>query len=111
MTQTDLHFTEAGSTSTELFPGYRGRFVHGAKMTVAIWNVAAGSEIPSHSHPHEQIVNCIEGTFEMRVADQVYLMAAGDSVVVPGGAEHSALAHTDVRCIDVFHPVRYDYRI
>lgn len=111
MTQTRRHFTEATSTSKELIPGYRGRFVHGEALTVAIWDVAAGAEVPSHTHPHEQIVNCLEGTFEMRVAGEVYLMSPGDSVVVPGGVEHSAYAHTDARCLDVFHPVREDYRI
>ena len=111
MTATTRHFTETNTTTAELLPGYRGRFVHGDQLTVAIWEVTAGSEVPSHSHPHEQIVNCLEGTFEMRVAGESYLMGPGDSVVVPGGVEHSALAHTAVRCLDVFHPARDDYRI
>jgi quercetin dioxygenase-like cupin family protein len=111
MTATNLHFTPANTTTAELIPGYRGRFVHGDTLTVAIWDVTAGSEVPSHHHPHEQIVTCLEGTFEMRVGGEVYLMSAGDSVVVPGDVEHSAYAHTDVRCLDVFHPVRDDYRI
>ncbi|MCL7458338.1 cupin domain-containing protein [Micromonospora sp. MSM11] len=111
MTTRRLHFTPATGTTTELIPGYQGRFVHGDQLTVAIWDVKAGSEVPSHSHPHEQIVNCLEGTFEMRVGGEVYLMGPGDSVVVPGGVEHSAVAHTHARCLDVFHPVRDDYRI
>ncbi|WP_181871494.1 cupin domain-containing protein [Sphaerisporangium album] len=96
---------------TEMLPGCHARFVHSDTMTVAHWKIDAGGEIPPHTHPHEQIVNLLEGTFEMRVGDDVFTMAPGDSVIVPGGVEHSALARTDVRCIDVFHPARDDYRI
>ncbi len=105
------HVRAAEERSVQLIPGYTGRFVHGQSMTVAFWAVTAGHEVPEHTHPHEQIVNVVEGSFEMRVGGETFLMAAGDSVTVPGGVVHSAWAHTDVRCIDVFHPVREDYRI
>jgi quercetin dioxygenase-like cupin family protein len=96
---------------SEVIPGFKGRFVHGERLTVAHWTAGAGAEVPLHDHPHEQMVNCVQGTFEMRVGDQTFMMGPGDTVVIPGGVPHSALAHTDVYCIDVFHPVREDYRL
>ncbi|WP_261566771.1 cupin domain-containing protein [Frankia gtarii] len=111
MTDASPHIRVADTTRTELGPGFVGRFVHGDTMTVAIWQIRAGSRLPGHSHPHEQIVNLVAGSLEMRVGDQTYLMAPGDAVVIRGGIEHSALARTDVRCIDVFHPIREDYRL
>lgn len=106
----ELHVIASDHGMTEMLPGCHARFVHGESMTVAFWHIGQGGEIPSHTHPHEQIVNLLEGVFEMRVGGDTFIMAAGDSVLVPGGVEHSALAITDIRCIDVFHPVREDYR-
>ena len=37
------------------FPGYAGRFLHGAGMSVAHWTVAQGSGFPEHAHPHRDL--------------------------------------------------------
>lgn len=107
----NLLVSAADHSLSEMLPGCEARFVHGDSMTVAFWHIRRGREIPSHEHPHEQIVNLLEGVFEMKVGDDTFVMKAGDSVVVPSGITHSALAITDIRCIDVFHPVRQDYRL
>lgn len=112
MTATPAWFARAEQGRTvEVIPGYQGRFVHGEHITIAHWTIAKGARVPLHDHPHEQIVNCITGTFEMHVGDETFVMEPGDSVLVPGGVPHSAVAHTDAYCIDVFHPVRQDYRL
>ena len=49
-------------------PGFLVRFVHSGTMTVAYWEIEAGASMPSHSHPHEQIVNLIEGSSSWRWA-------------------------------------------
>ena len=33
-----------------------------------------------------------------------------DVLFIPGGVPHSAVAHTPCRLLDVFHPVREEYR-
>ena len=43
--------------------GYHGKMVHGDTMTVAHWSILADHELPEHQHPHEQIVNMLEGEF------------------------------------------------
>ena len=43
--------------SKEIVKGYHGRFVHMKSFTFAYWEVEAGSEIPIHSHIHEQMMN------------------------------------------------------
>ena len=57
----------------ELVPGFKARFVHSKNMTLAFWEVAAGSSLPVHSHPHEQVVNMLEGELKFRVATDVVL--------------------------------------
>lgn len=94
----------------ELLPGYFGRFVHTDRMTLVSWNIRAGSPLPEHSHPHEQIATLLEGEYEMTVDGQVHQMRAGSVVVIPGGVRHSGLAKSECRIIDVFQPPRDEYR-
>jgi quercetin dioxygenase-like cupin family protein len=91
-------------------PGGSARFVHSAHMTVAYWNLEAGTVIPSHSHPHEQIVNLLEGEFEFAVDGVQRRMEAGHVAVVPAHATHIGKALTPCRVIDIFYPVREDFK-
>ncbi len=51
----------------EIVPGFFARFVHSENMTIVYWNIKAGSSLPAHSHPHEQISSMIKGEFELTV--------------------------------------------
>ncbi|MGB3205435.1 MAG: cupin domain-containing protein [Crinalium sp.] len=95
----------------QLIPGYFGRFIHSHNMSVAYWNIQAGHKIPRHSHPHEMIVNCLEGEFEFTVGEETRLMKAGDVAIVPSNIPHNGFARTDCKCIDIFNPVREDYKL
>jgi quercetin dioxygenase-like cupin family protein len=95
----------------ELFPGFRGRFIHSKNMTFVHWEIKAGSEVPGHSHPHEQVVNMLEGDFELTVKGETEILKPGAVVIIPPDAEHSGKALTYCRIIDVFYPVREDYRL
>ena len=94
----------------ELVPGFHVRFVHSENMTFAYWNIEAGSTLPDHSHPHEQVVNVIEGELELNVEGEVKVMKPGQVAVLPGNVPHSGKAITDCKVIDVFYPVREDYK-
>ncbi|MEI8060208.1 MAG: cupin domain-containing protein [Ferruginibacter sp.] len=95
----------------EMFPGYTGRFIHTENMTFAFWEVKAGSRVPEHSHIHEQVAHIIEGTFELTVDGNPLLLEPGKVAVIPSNVKHSGLAITDCVLIDVFSPVREDYKI
>jgi quercetin dioxygenase-like cupin family protein len=94
----------------EVIPGFVGRFLHSDTMTFALWQIAAGSSLPEHSHPHEQVVHLYEGEFEMTVEGGTLRMKSGDVFAIPGNARHHGRAITDCRIMDVFCPVREDYR-
>jgi len=49
-----------------------------------------GSGFPNHTHPGEEIIYVIEGTFEYVIDGKVSRMKAGDVLFVPAGAAHSA---------------------
>jgi quercetin dioxygenase-like cupin family protein len=102
---------EVASLATrELVPGHHGRFIHSEHTTHVYWEIDAGARLPEHSHPHEQIVNVLEGTYELVVDGESHVLGRGDVLVIPGGAAHRGGAKTDCRILDVFSPVREEYR-
>ena len=94
----------------EVFPGFHGRFVHSGAMTFAWWTIDEGAEVPEHAHPHEQVVNMLEGELSLAVDGEEHVLHAGDVVTIPGRVRHAAKALAPSRVLDVFSPVREDYR-
>ena len=94
----------------EVVPGIRGRFVHSENVTVVYWDIDAGAIMPDHAHPHEQIVNVLEGVFDFDVEGEVAEAQPGFVAIVPSNVMHGGKAKTRVRILDVFYPVREDYR-
>jgi quercetin dioxygenase-like cupin family protein len=95
---------------SEEIPGYLGAFVHGENMTVTNWEVEAGAEFPEHAHPHEQISIVVEGRFELALDGETEVLEPGRIAVIPPETPHSGRAVTACEIIDVFSPVREDYR-
>jgi quercetin dioxygenase-like cupin family protein len=94
----------------EKLPGYLGRFLHGEHMTLTRWSVEAGAAFPEHSHPHEQFSIVLEGEFSLTVDGVTEVLRPGRFALIPPGAVHSGHAVTDCEILDVFSPVREDYR-
>ena len=57
-----------------------------------------------------QYMMVLEGEFELTVAGKSMLVRPGVVAVIPADAKHSGRAVTDCIAIDVFYPVREDYR-
>ena len=90
--------------------GFKARFIHTDNLTLAYWDVRAGAVLPAHAHPHEQVVNMVDGTFILTVAGEKRVLEAGAIVVIPSNVNHSGQAVSACRIMDVFYPVRKDYQ-
>ena len=94
----------------ELAPGLTGYYAHGTQMTLGIVEIKAGSHLPVHSHPHEQITYILEGRLDMTIDGKPCPLEAGMFYVIPSHVPHGAVAPVDCTVMDVFNPVREDYR-
>ena len=103
-----LHLDEI--EEKELVAGFKVRFVHSENMTFSYWNIEAGAQLPEHSHPHEQVTNVLEGEFELTVDNESKKLGPGSVVIIPPHAVHSGKSVTRSRVVDVFYPIREDYR-
>ena len=102
----DLNEIEA----KEIFAGHKAKLIHSERMTIANYDIVAGAVAPEHDHPHEQIVNMVKGRYELTVDGTPFVLQPGAVVVIPPNTRHSGKALTDCQILDVFCPVREDYR-
>lgn len=94
----------------ETVPGYSGRFIHSTGMTLAYFEIKAGSASPEHAHIHEQVSQVLDGVFQLTVAGEPVILKPGAVLVIPSNVPHSGLAITDCILLDIFNPVREDFR-
>ncbi|MBF0449765.1 MAG: cupin domain-containing protein [Candidatus Magnetomorum sp.] len=98
-------------TPRTVIPGYNGKFVHTDKLTLSFWEIEAGNDLPEHSHPHEQTTIVIEGTFQLNLEGTVFTLAPNQLLTILPNCMHSGTALSDCKVMDVFCPVREDYRL
>ena len=94
----------------EIMPGFHGKMIHGETMTLAYWEVEEGATVPEHSHKNEQIMQVLEGTFEFTVNGLTKLYKPNELVIIPPFAPHSGKALTPCKLMDIFSPVREEYK-
>ena len=102
------HFADIATK--EIAPGFFSKLIHTETNTINFITVKAGCSVAEHSHPHQQCSFVIEGQFTLTVSGVAQVLDKGMFAVIPSGALHSGLAITDCRLIDLFSPVREDYR-
>src|SRR5437773_9130033 len=92
-----------------MVPGIRRRTVAaGEQMMQMLVVLDAGSYLPEHQHPHEQITHVLRGNLRLIVAGVPHELVAGQSLCIPGGTLHAADTLEDTLVIDTFSPPRED---
>ncbi len=90
-------------------PGVKRKiFAPGEQLMMMEVHFEEGAEGYEHSHPHEQMSYCLRGRIEFTVDGQKMVVAAGETIVIPSGAKHGALALEPSALLDTFTPLRLD---
>ena len=95
----------------EISKGFNARLIHTDNLTLAYVDIDDGAALAEHSHVHEQVVNMLEGRFELTVNGVPHILEAGDVFALASNVPHSGRALTKCRILDVFNPVREDFKI
>ncbi len=93
----------------EIIKGFKGKLVHGANSTIALWEVEEGAVLHEHSHVHEQTTQVLEGEFELVVEGEKIICRSGMIVIIPSNQMHSGRALTSCKILDTFSPRREEY--
>jgi quercetin dioxygenase-like cupin family protein len=94
----------------EIAPGIERRTVcSGATMYQMRAKLEAGSRMPEHMHPQEQIAHVIEGRMKLIVAGVPHELAAGDAFYLASNVPHGVETIEDTTVIDTFSPPRDEY--
>lgn len=94
-----------------IFPGVDIYTAAGDQIMLSWVEFEPGAVVEPHSHPHEQMGMLVEGELTFTIDGIEHLVRPGQMWRIPGGVVHSAVAgDKPVRALDVFHPIREDYR-
>jgi quercetin dioxygenase-like cupin family protein len=95
----------------ELATGVTGRPLFGEGAMLNLIEFEPGATVPLHSHEHEQLGIVLQGMQALVVHGVPHELGPLEGYVLPGGVEHSAYCGPEgALVLDVFRPVRDDYR-
>jgi quercetin dioxygenase-like cupin family protein len=94
----------------EICPGITRRTVaNGKTMYQMVAMLAAGSRMPEHHHPQEQIVHILEGKMRLIVEGVPHELSTGDSFYLASNVPHGVETLAETRVLDTFSPPRDEY--
>jgi quercetin dioxygenase-like cupin family protein len=94
----------------EICPGIKRR-THASGMTMyqMMAELLAGSIMPEHSHPQEQIIHILSGRMRVIVNGATHELTTGDSYYLASNVPHGVETVEDTRVLDTFSPPRDEY--
>jgi len=104
-----IHFDDVSPFT--LIEGVEGRPLFGEGVMMNLIEFGADATVPAHSHPHEQLGIVLRGMQALVIDGVARELGPMEGYVLPGGVEHSAYCGPEgATVIDIFCPVREDYR-
>lgn len=95
----------------QIFPGVKIFTTAGDNVMLSLVEFEPGAVVEMHQHPHEQMGMLLEGELTFTIGGETRVVRAGEMWRIPGHVPHKAVAgDKPVRALDVFNPIREDYR-
>ncbi len=96
----------------EVFPGVRRHRLVATNQTYQMEvRLATGSQVPLHTHPHEQITYVVHGRLRCQVGDETFEVGPGEAALMPSDTPHALWTLEAALVIDTFVPARADYLV
>jgi quercetin dioxygenase-like cupin family protein len=94
----------------QMCPGIKRRTQsNGKTMYQMVALLDAGSIMPEHQHPQEQIVYILEGRMRLIVQGTPHELVTGDSFYLASNVPHGVETIEETRVLDTFSPPRDEY--
>ena len=103
-----LNFKEG--RRVRIWEGINGTLHHSDHLTCGYIILDEGVLLPEHQHVQEQWTHVIEGTLEFRIGNETKVLTPGMCAYIPSIIPHAGKAITACTAIDVFNPVREDFK-
>lgn len=87
----------------------RQTLTSGKTMYQMLATLKAGSTMPAHQHPQEQIVHILSGRMKLIVDGTPHEMKTGDSLYLASNVPHGVETIEVTRVLDTFSPPRDEY--
>jgi quercetin dioxygenase-like cupin family protein len=104
------HYNWDAIEEETLNPLVSRRVIHTVRMTVCRIRLKKGAVVPMHSHENEQITMLESGSLRFIFEGEEKILGAGDALPIPPHAPHRVEALEDSVAMDLFSPVREDWR-
>ena len=83
----------------------------GEQVQLSFAEIPAGGVVDWHAHTNEQTGFVIAGRATFQIGDEEKTLGPGEFFHIPGGVRHRVVALDEpVKALDVFHPIRDEYR-
>ncbi|HWG45886.1 MAG TPA: cupin domain-containing protein [Gemmataceae bacterium] len=107
-----LYFPASDELSRHaIFPGVHIQTCAADTMMLSVVDLEPHSIVEEHAHPHEQVGMVLQGRAIFFIGGEQKTLQAGDLYRIPGHVPHKVIALEEpVRALDIFHPIREDYR-
>jgi quercetin dioxygenase-like cupin family protein len=93
----------------QLSPDIVRQALHGDLATLSRWTLKAGSGVPMHKHPNEQVTIILSGRSVATSGGRTYDLGPGDVILFPPNVDHEFRIVEDAVVLDFFAPRREDW--
>src|SRR3954451_24964084 len=94
----------------QLNPLISRRVIHTQRLTISRIRLRRGAVVPMHSHENEQVTVLEQGALRFIFEHEDKIVRAGETLAIPPDAPHRVEALEDSLVMDIFSPVREDWR-
>lgn len=104
------HLTIDTMQSRQLTDLITRRMASGENATFGYFEMQKGAVVPLHHHQNEQYTFILKGSVHVTIMDKIYLVKAGDAILIPANVPHLFECLEDGTIdLDFFAPVREDW--